>query len=153
MTKMKRNQSGPLPATRHRRAAPGRTGGSAARASGLTLIGFIIVLAVVGLFAYVGMKLFPMYSEFYAVKQALKGLSAEPGIAKQDPARVKDLLFRRLYVSYAENVKPNNVKVTRDGNGYTITVDYEVRRELIGNLDVVGKFHASEDLVRGGAID
>ena len=120
---------------------------------GLTLIGFVIVLAVVGLFAYIGMKLFPMYSEFYSVKQALKGLAAEPGIANTDPAKVKDLLFRRLYVSYAENVKPNNVKVTRDGQGYVVTVKYEVRRELIGNLDVVGKFEASEDLMRGGATD
>jgi type II secretory pathway pseudopilin PulG len=42
--------------------------------SGMTLIAFIIVLGVVGLFAYVGMKLIPMYSEYYAVKQALKGL-------------------------------------------------------------------------------
>ena len=120
---------------------------------GLTLIGFIIVLAVVGVFAYVGMKLFPMYSEFYSVKQALKGLAAEPGIANTDPAKVKDLLFRRLYVSYAENVKPNNVKVTRDGQGYVVTVQYEVRRELIGNLDVVGKFEASENLLRGGAVE
>ena len=121
--------------------------------SGLTLIGFIIVLGVVGVFAYCGMKLFPMYSEFYSVKQALKGLSAEPGIANKDPAKVKDLLFRRLYVSYAENVKPNNVKITRDSQGYVITVKYEVRRELIGNLDVVGKFEASEDLLRRGATD
>lgn len=121
--------------------------------SGLTLIGFVIVLAVVGVFAYVGMKLFPMYSEFYSVKQALKGLAAEPGIANTDPAKVKDLLFRRLYVSYAENVKPNNVKITRDGKGYVVTVSYEVRRELIGNLDVVGKFEASENLLRSGTID
>ncbi len=27
-----------------------------------------------------------------------------------------------------------------------MTVDYEVRRPLIGNLDVVGKFHAEEQL-------
>ena len=121
--------------------------------SGLTLIGFVMVLALVGLFAYVGMKLFPMYSEFYSVKQALKGLAAEPGIANTDPAKVKDLLFRRLYVSYAENVKPNNVKITRDSQGYVITVSYEVRRELIGNLDVVGKFDASENLLRRGAVD
>lgn len=121
--------------------------------SGLTLIGFVIVLALVGVFAYVGMKLFPMYSEFYSVKQALKGLAAEPGIANTDPAKVKDLLFRRLYVSYAENVKPNNVKITRDAQGYVIDVSYEVRRELIGNLDVVGKFEASENLMRRGAID
>ena len=66
--------------------------------SGITLLGFIIVLAVVGLFAYVGMKLFPMYSEFYSVKSALKGLANEPGIANTDPAKIKDLFFRRLYI-------------------------------------------------------
>ena len=44
---------------------------------GITLLGFIIVLAVVGFFAYVGMKLFPMYSEYYSVKSALKGLANE----------------------------------------------------------------------------
>ena len=30
--------------------------------SGLTFIGFVIVLAVAGLFIYVGMKLVPMYT-------------------------------------------------------------------------------------------
>ena len=40
--------------------------------SGITLLGFIVVLAVVGLFAYIGMKLFRL-SDFYSVKSALKG--------------------------------------------------------------------------------
>ena len=117
---------------------------------GMTLIGFVIVLAVVGFFAYVGMKLFPMYSEFYAVKQALKGLQSEPGIADQDPGKIQDLFFRRLYISYAEDVKPENVKVERIDAGWKMTVSYEVRKPLIYNLDVVGKFDASENLVRPG---
>ena len=118
--------------------------------SGMTLIGFVIVLAVVGLFAYIGMKLVPMYSEFYAVKQALKGLSAEPGIANQDPAKIQDLFFRRLYISYAEDVKPEHVKITRGTNGWVMAVNYEVRKPVIANLDVIGKFSATENLNRRG---
>lgn len=121
--------------------------------SGMTLIGFVIVLAVVGLFAYIGMRLFPMYTEYYAVKSALKGLAAEPGIADQSPAKIQDLFFRRLYISYAENVKPENVKIDRIDNGWRMKVDYELRRPLISNLDVVGKFAAQQDLTRGGAVD
>jgi hypothetical protein len=113
---------------------------------GMTLIGFIIVLALVGFFAYIAMKLVPMYSEYYAVKQALKGLKAEPGIANKDPAKVEDLFFRRLYISYAENVKPANVTIERAENGWLMSVDYEVRKPLIYNLDVVGKFSTSETL-------
>jgi hypothetical protein len=118
--------------------------------SGMTLIGFVIVLGVVGLFAYIGMKLLPMYSEYYAVKQALKGLQAEPGIANRDPAKIQDLFFRRLYISYAENVKPENVDIKRIDNGWQMDVNYEVRKPIISNLDVVGKFSASEDLTNRG---
>lgn len=113
---------------------------------GMTLIGFVIVLAVIGFFAYVGMKLIPMYSEFYAVKSALKGLQAEPGIANQAPAKIQDLFFRRLYISYSENVKPSNVTLERADGGWVMSVDYEVRKPLIANLDVVGKFSTSESL-------
>lgn len=117
---------------------------------GMTLIGFIIVLALVGFFAYIAMKLVPMYSEYYAVKQALKGLQAEPGIANRDPGKIQDLFFRRLYISYAENVKPANVKIERISGGWNMAVDYEVRKPLIYNLDVVGKFSTSEELTNRG---
>ena len=116
---------------------------------GMTLIGFIIVLAVAGVFIYTGMKVIPMYSEYYAVKQALAGLSEEPEITQKSPAQVQDLFFRRLYISYAENVKPANVKIARKDAGYLMTVDYEVRKPLIANLDVVGKFNTEQELRRG----
>ena len=96
------------------------------------------------------MKLFPMYSEYYSVKTALKGLASEPGTASSDPARIQDLFFRRLYISYSENVKPQNVKIRRADNGWQMDVQYEVRVPLVFNLDVVGKFHATQMLVRGG---
>jgi hypothetical protein len=118
---------------------------------GMTLIGFIIVLALVGFFAYIAMKLVPMYSEYYAVKQALKGLQQEPGIANRDPGKIQDLFFRRLYISYAENVQPENVKIKRIDRGWQMDVNYEVRKPIIGNLDVVGKFTASESLLNQGA--
>jgi hypothetical protein len=117
---------------------------------GMTLIGFIIVLALVGFFAYIAMKLVPMYSEYYAVKQALKGLQQEPGIANRDPAKIQDLFFRRLYISYAENVKADNVKIERVDGGWNMSVNYEVRKPLIGNLDVVVKFATSERLTNRG---
>ena len=119
---------------------------------GMTLIGFVLVLAVAGVFAYVGMKLVPLYSEYFSVKQALKGLSNEPGIASEDTAKIKDLFFRRIYVSYSDNVKPENVKITRKDAGYLMKVDYEVRKPLIANLDVVAHFQAEQEL-RRNALD
>src|SRR3546814_4903918 len=73
-----------------------------------------------------------MYSEYYSVKQALKGLQAEPDIANRDPAKIKDLFFRRLYISYSENVKPENVKLQRrqDGPGWDMERSEEHTSEL-----------------------
>ncbi|MGO1541364.1 MAG: DUF4845 domain-containing protein [Luteimonas sp.] len=120
---------------------------------GMTLLGFVIVLAVVGFFAYVAMRLFPMYQEYYSVRSAMKGLAAEPGIGTQDPARIQDLFFRRLYINYSENVSKEHVKLRRVDNGWEMTVQYEVRRPLVGNLDVVGKFDSTQMLTRAGEIN
>lgn len=116
------------------------------RQQGITLIGFIVVLGVVGVFAYVGFKLFPMYQEYYAVKSALKGLASEPGIANTDPGRIQTMFLRRLDMSYAQNVRKEHVKIERGDAGWVMTVQYEVRKPLIANLDVVGKFDATQTL-------
>ena len=121
--------------------------------SGLSLVGFLVVLAVVGFAAYIGMKLFPMYQEYYSVQSAMKGLANEPGVADMDPAKVQDLFFRRLYINYSENVKPQNVKFERTEGGWRMRVNYEVRRPLVGNLDVVGRFDKTQDLTRRGGGD
>ena len=86
---------------------------------GLTLLGFVMVLAVVGVFAFVGLKLFPVYSEYYSVVSDMKGIQAEPGVSSKSPAEIKKLLFRRFYVSYVESVKQENITVTRQ-NGYNL---------------------------------
>ena len=118
---------------------------------GMTLLSFVVVLGLVGFAAYVAMRLFPMYQEYYAVKSSLKGLANEQGVADMDPARIKELFFRRLNMNYSTNIKPADVKIERMEGGWNMTVVYEVRRPLVGNLDVVGKFNASQDLNRTGS--
>jgi hypothetical protein len=148
----------PTPDPRHNaragaRGAASNQGDAMMRSQrGITLIGFVFVLAVVGIFAYLGMKVFPIYEQFFSVRSAMKGVASEPGIGQMDPAKIRDLFFRRLYVNYAdEDLKPENVKVDRKDNGYVMTVQYEVRRPLIADLDIVGKFDKSQALNGGGS--
>lgn len=118
---------------------------------GMTLTSFLVVLCIVGFGLYIGMKLFPMYSEYYAVKNALSGVAKEPGVANMEPGKVQEMFFRRLDISYSESVKPSNVKFERVSGGWNMKVNYEVRRPMIGNLDVVGKFEAHQELTLSGA--
>ena len=118
---------------------------------GMTLTSFLMVLAVVGFALYVGMKLFPMYQEFYAVKTSMKALAKEPGTS--DPAKAQELFFKRMDMNYSDSVKRDNIKFDRIDGGVRMNVSYEVRRPLVGNLDVVGVFDVSQDLTRQGGTD
>ncbi|AOD14521.1 DUF4845 domain-containing protein [Xanthomonas fragariae] len=114
--------------------------------SGMTLTSFVVVLAVVGFGLYLGMKLFPMYQEYYAVSTSMKGLANEAGSADMDPSKLQDMFFKRLDINSSESVKRENIKFERLESGWRMKVNYEVRRELIGNLDIVGKFDTSQDM-------
>ena len=108
--------------------------------NGMTLIGFIFVLGFVIFLSYIGMKIGPIYMEYYSVVSAMNGVAAERGSARYSPFDIRVKVLNRLYVSYsADNVKENNIKIVR-GNGVNLRIAYEVQKPVIGNLDVVAKF-------------
>lgn len=118
--------------------------------SGITMIGFLITLALIILFIYCGMKVIPMYTEFYSVKQAMAGIANEPEMGSASKDKIRQMFKRRLDISYANTVlKMDPLKIESTDSGYMLTVDYERREELIANLDIVGKFHAEQAVVRG----
>ena len=114
---------------------------------GMTLTSFIFTVACIGFVLYIGMALFPMYEEFYAVRTSMKSLKDESISADTDPSQIKEMLFRRLSINEVDHLKRENVKFDRTGPGWRISVNYEVRHGLIGNLDIVGKFSSYEELV------
>ena len=114
--------------------------------SGLTLIGFLIVLSLIIFVAYLGMKIAPMYMDYYSVVGAMEGVQRQPGMARATPSDIKAALFKRLYINYVDDIGVNSVKVTRTGGGVHLRVVYETRESVLGNLDVVASFDHSVKL-------
>jgi len=107
---------------------------------GLTLIGFVIVLAMVIFVAFIGMRIGPIYMEYYSVVSAMNGVASERGSARLSPYDIRVRIHNRLYVSYSDgNIRDQHIKLTRK-NGVNLRIAYEVRKPVIGNLDVVAKF-------------
>ncbi|HSM69534.1 MAG TPA: DUF4845 domain-containing protein [Xanthomonadales bacterium] len=110
------------------------------RQKGLTLIGFLIVLSLVIFATYIGMRIGPLYMEYYSVVSAMNGVAKERGAAQISLFEARRKVLDRLYVSYASNnVNEKHIKIVRR-NGVFLNVAYEVRKPLIGNLDVVAMF-------------
>jgi len=111
------------------------------RQSGLTLIGFFIVLAVVLFFVYAGMRLGPMYLEYHALVNAMKTLQDDPASKTMSPAKIKQKIRSSLWVSYStENIKKEHMRVSKKTDGINVRVAYEVRKPFLGNVDVVARF-------------
>lgn len=111
--------------------------------SGITLIGFVIVLSFAIFISFIGMKIGPIYMEYYSVVSAMDGVASERGSAELSPYEIRVRVLNRLYVSYsADNIKERDIKLVRK-NGVHLRIAYEVRKPVIGNLDVVAVFDRS----------
>lgn len=109
--------------------------------SGLTLIGFLIVLAVVLFFAYAGMRVVPMYLEYHALGNAMDALADDPTASKLPPSKIKDKILRSLWASYASNnIEAKHMRISKKSDGVNVRVKYEIREPFLGNIDIVGKF-------------
>lgn len=107
---------------------------------GMTLMSFVIVLVVVGFFALIIMKLFPMYSEYFNLKGVMEEYAAQPNSAAIPTTQMHNELNRRFGIAYIDSVEKDDIKVIREGGVSKLNIAYEVRVPLFANLDVVGKF-------------
>jgi len=119
------------------------------RQRGLTLIGFVIVLIVLSFFAYIFMRLFPVYSEYYSLVKCMNEVAAEANVGTKTPEAIKESLDRRLYISYVTSVNKSHMKVARENGIYKLRVKYEVRGPLAYNLEYIASFDRAVNLVAG----
>lgn len=109
--------------------------------SGLTLIGFLIVLVVVLFFAYAGMRVIPMYLEYYALVSAMDKLRNDPTAKSMAPYKIRQSIQMSLWASYASNnIKDEHIRISKKTDGVNVRVAYEIREDFLGNIDLIGSF-------------
>ena len=119
---------------------------------GITLMGFIMVAAVAGFFALIGFKLFPAYSEYSAVIQAMKSVAAQPGADKMELTDLQRALQKRFDVGYVDTVSAKQATVIKDKGPVQLNLSYEYRAALFYNLDYVAKFDYTVNLSNAAAV-
>lgn len=112
--------------------------------NGLTLIGFLITLAVILFFVYAGMRLVPMYLEYYSLVGALEKLENDPAAKSMAPRQIKQSIQDSLWVSYSDdNIEAKHIRISKKSGGVNVRVAYEVRKPFLGNIDLIGSFDRS----------
>jgi cupin superfamily acireductone dioxygenase involved in methionine salvage len=116
---------------------------------GLTLIGGILILVVIGFVAYVAMQLVPVYLEYFNVISSVKTLREDPDLHAKSEHEIRELLKKRFFVNDVKHVKarnPKQISIRKTNTSTIVTVDYEVRVGIIGNLDAIATFHREDEL-------
>ena len=111
------------------------------RQSGLTLISWIFVLAILAFCGMFAFRVVPMYSENVYVTNALKSL-AEPGvkISEMSDPEIKKKIMDFYMINNVRSEGPQNIVINRKSNTILVTVDYENRSNLFYNIDIVMSF-------------
>jgi hypothetical protein len=107
---------------------------------GAGLVGWLIVLSLIGLVALVTIRLAPVYMESFTVSSVLKGLAGDNSLKGTDRAQVLQALTKRLEVNNVGSIKRENVKLETVSGGLQVTVAYEKRFPILGNLDGIADF-------------
>lgn len=111
------------------------------RQKGMTAIGWLFVLALIGFFVLVTLKMLPAYLEYFKVASTLESLEEETGWTEVTPRAIRNLIERRFDISYVNVITPRQVKIKSAGATYRVTAKYEAREHLFFNVDVVMSFY------------
>jgi Tfp pilus assembly major pilin PilA len=115
---------------------------------GITLIGFAVLLGVLGFFIYAGMKLFPSYMEYNGVVKSMKLVQAEAGIENaslEEIRRKLNLQFSLQYVDEA-NVPPGAITLNTQSGARSLRVAYDRDIPFVYNVDFLVHFDKTVDL-------
>jgi hypothetical protein len=115
------------------------------RQNGMTAIGWLIVLALIGFFVLLTLRMLPSYLEYYKVVSTLDSLEKESGL--NTPRDIRNLIERRFDISYVESIQPGDVGIKATGPNFRVIADYESRKHIFANVDVVMSFY-KEVMVR-----
>ncbi len=108
---------------------------------GLSIIGFLFVIAVVIVVALVGFRMVPAYIEWYTIQKALEAAVADAG---NDPSllNIRKAMERKLSADYADAVTAKDVNVTKNGNTIVAQVSWQKILPMVGNVSILIDFDA-----------
>ena len=110
--------------------------------TGATLMGMLFVGILVVFVALIGLKLFPAYQEYFAVKSIVRSMKQEvSGMSKSEIIASFD---RRADAGYVTVITGKDLEVSKGADGDTVvTARYQVITPIVGNISALMDFVTS----------
>ena len=94
----------------------------------MTTVGLIILVAFVGLFAFAGLRLMPVYLNYMKVLGVVNGVYEEFDGTNPSRSAIRSSISRRFDVESVSEITAREVTVTSMDNGFEVDKAVVVRR-------------------------
>ena len=111
------------------------------RQRGMTMLGILAVVVVVGAWVYVGIRLTPKYLEYMRVASTLEKVRDEydsnPGTTE---FMLRKAVERHFDIDMVQIITPSDIEIDKDGSIFTMRAAYEDTVPLAGNVSFLVQF-------------
>jgi len=111
---------------------------------GLSALGILVLLAVIGFFLTIATRIGPLYLDNSFVDAALQSLADEPVHTMSD-GKIRRKLQAAFTVNSIRDVYAKDTVIERKKTATTVSLDYERRVHFLANVDVVVVFKNTYD--------
>lgn len=116
---------------------------AASKQRGVGALGLIVGLSILAAFVSFGLSALPMYVNNMTMMDIAQDVVAEPEMKKKSVRQIRQSITDRFSMNSLWDLDPNEViKITKSvGESPVITIDYEDRRPLFYNIELVTNFN------------
>ncbi|MCP1626925.1 DUF4845 domain-containing protein [Pseudomonas nitroreducens] len=108
---------------------------------GMSLLGWLAVLAVVAFFASAAFKIFPHYMDYYAIEKAITSVETDKAAEVRSVPEFYAYVSKALTINGIRDLKLEDaLDVKLENNEFRAHLKYERREPLVQNIDLVVKF-------------
>ena len=109
------------------------------RQRGMTFIGLLCVAALVGVIAYAGIRLVPVYLTYMKVARTMQSVATEFK-GTPDEGGMRRSLEKHWYIEDINGVDFKQVEIKKDNGVVTMHIDYDDKVPYVANLSLVANF-------------
>ena len=114
------------------------------RQRGMTFIGILVLVVVVGSWVYAGIRLTPKYLEYMRIAATLEKVrdefDANPGSTE---FMLRKAIERHFDIEMVEVITSKDIEIKKDGSEFTMRAAYEDTVPLSGNVSFLVSFDKS----------
>lgn len=107
--------------------------------NGMTLVGLIFILALVGCIGVVAMQVIPSFVEYQSIKKAIHVAKA----ASTNPNEIRISFDKQAETGYIDSIKGKDLEISKNGDNVEVSFAYEKKLHLVGPASLLMEYEGT----------